>query len=347
MKKAVILKFTPKDLKQFLVNHGEPAYRAKQILEWVYKKGATLFAEMTNLPKDLRERLEQLAEIGFLEKITEQISADGTSKILFGLSDGQGVETVVLPYNIGYSACISTQVGCKMGCVFCASGLPGYIRNLTAAEIMAQVLQAGAAARACGQELKSIVLMGSGEPLDNWDPVIKFLEAVRDPERLGMSLRHVTLSTVGLVPKIKELAELGFPLTLAVSLHAPNDELRSKIMPINRKYPLAQLVAACDDFTKKTGRRVTYEYVLIDGVNDDSALAEELAIRLRGKNCHVNLIALNAVPELDLQPSPVQAVRVFRDTLRQKKINVTVRRELGADIAAACGQLRADYMRKC
>lgn len=347
LRKAVILKFAPNELKPFLVNIGEPAYRAKQILEWVYQKGATSFTEMTNLPKSLRDRLEQTAEIGFLEKVTEQVSVDGTAKILFGLSDGQGVETVVLPYDIGYSACISTQVGCKMGCIFCASGLPGYIRNLTAAEMMAQVLQAGESVRMRGQELKSLVLMGSGEPLDNWDATIKFLEAVRDPGRLGMSLRHVTLSTSGLVPKIQELARLGYPLTLAVSLHAPNDGLRSKIMPINKKYPLTPLLTACDEYTKATGRRVTYEYILIAGLNDSAELAEELAVRLRDRNCHVNLITLNAVPELDLRPSPEAAVRTFRDTLRQRKINVTVRRELGADIAAACGQLRNNYMREC
>lgn len=326
---------------------GEPAYRAKQVMEWIYQKGAASFAEMTNLPQGLRDKFEETAKIGFLDEISRQVSADGTEKYLFGLSDGQTVETVILPYEIGYSACISTQVGCKMGCSFCASGLPGFIRNLTAAEIMAQVIWVRHALGQRNGGLKSIVIMGSGEPLDNFTETVTFLEAVRDPNRLAMSLRHVTLSTSGLVPKMRELAALGMPLTLAISLHAPNNQLRDKLMPINKKFPLEKLMEACDDFATATGRRITYEYVMIDGLNDQPEQARELAQLLNGRLHHVNLIPLNAVAEMEFRPSPKIVVNRFADLLREKKINVTVRRRLGADIAAACGQLRNSNLGDC
>ncbi|MDW7651906.1 MAG: 23S rRNA (adenine(2503)-C(2))-methyltransferase RlmN [Bacillota bacterium] len=345
--KAALLQLSPKELKGLLASLGQPAYRAGQILDWVYRKGAVSFAEMTNIPTDLRARLGEICRLGFLEEKTRQVSGDGTEKYLFVLSDGQSVETVILPYEAGYSACISTQAGCKMGCLFCASGLPGFIRNLTAGEIMAQVLQVKHSLQKRGRELKSLVLMGSGEPLDNFTETMSFLEAVEDPDRLGMSLRHVTLSTSGLAPKIRELAAAGRPLTLAVSLHAPNNVLRNKIMPINRKYPLEALLAACDEFAAVTGRRITYEYILIDGVNDKPEHAAELAALLKGRLSHVNLIPLNAVPELGLSPSPQPVVGRFARMLRDRKVNVTVRRRLGADIAAACGQLRNNFTENC
>ena len=347
MDKVNLLELSVSELQTFLVGLGQPAYRAGQLLAWLYQKGAYSFVEMTNLPKELREQLMDAATPGFLDRKTEQVSTDGTEKYLFALSDGQTVETVVLPYDIGFSACISTQVGCKMGCLFCASGLPGFLRNLTAAEIMAQVLHVKNALHKRGKELKSLVLMGSGEPLDNYDETVAFLQAVRDPQRLAMSLRHVTLSTSGLVPKINELAKLGWPLNLAVSLHAPNNRLRDKIMPINKAYPLQSLFVACDAYSRATGRRVTYEYILIDQLNDKVEHANELSSVLKGKLCHVNLIPLSAVPELGLHPSPQSAVHQFRDTLRKRNINVTVRRRLGADIAAACGQLRNNYLGEC
>ncbi|EEG76719.1 23S rRNA (adenine(2503)-C(2))-methyltransferase RlmN [Dethiobacter alkaliphilus] len=347
MDKVNLLELSTSELQEFFQSLGQPAFRAKQVMDWLYQQGAQTFNEMTNLPKGLREQLAQKAVPGFLSVVTEQVSEDGTEKYLFALPDGQTVETVVLPYDIGFSACISTQVGCKMGCLFCASGLPGFVRNLTAAEIMAQVLQVKNALRKRGKELKSLVLMGSGEPLDNFRETIAFLEAVRDPQKLAMSLRHVTLSTSGLVPKIEELAKLGWPLNLAVSLHASNNRVRDKIMPVNKTYPLEPLLSACDTYSRATGRRVTYEYILIDRLNDKTEHAKELASLLKGRLCHVNLIPLNAVDELGLKPSPQNTVKQFRDTLRQKGVNVTVRRKLGADIAAACGQLRNEYLGEC
>ena len=346
-KKTTVLELSPKKLKGLLASLGQSGYRAGQILEWIYQKGAVSFDEMTNIPKDLRARLEEITRLGFLDEITRQVSGDGTEKYLFALLDGQTVETVILPYETGYSACISTQVGCKMGCLFCASGLPGFIRNLSSDEIMAQVLHVKNQLRKRGRELKSLVLMGSGEPLDNYTETLAFLESVQDPERLAMSLRHVTLSTSGLVPKIRELADWGRPLTLAVSLHASNDVIRDKVMPINRKYPLKELLAACDDYAKKTGRRITYEYILIEGENDRMEHARELAALLKGRLCHVNLIPLNAVDDLGFKPSPHPVVGRFAATLRENRINVTVRRRLGADIAAACGQLRNNYTGDC
>lgn len=343
MKKADILNMTPDELKGFLAGLGEPPYRAKQILEWVWHRGVSSFTEMTNLPASLRGRLNNAAVLGSLDRVASERSADGTEKLLFSLADGQTVETVILPYDIGSSACISTQVGCRMGCLFCASGRPGFVRNLTAGEILAQVRAVRRVLQGRGQELKNMVLMGSGEPLDNWDSTIAFLEAVRDPLRLGMSVRHVTLSTSGLVPQIRQLAGLGWPLNLAVSLHAPDNALRNRIMPINKKYPLEELLPACDLYAKATGRRVTYEYVLIAGLNDGPGHARELTRLLNGRLCHVNLIPLNSVPELNLQPSPQAEVKMFRDILKNKGVNATVRRKMGADIAAACGQLRNNF----
>jgi 23S rRNA (adenine2503-C2)-methyltransferase len=346
-RKVNILALPPKDLSGFLQALGAPAYRGNQILAWIYQRGAASWDEMTDLPLQLRQQLQETAAIGMLDLTARQVSGDGTEKYVFALSDGQAVETVALPYDIGFSACVSSQVGCKMGCLFCASGLPGFIRNLSAAEIMAQVLYVKNRLAERGVALKSLVLMGSGEPLDNFAATLAFLEAVQDPKRLGMSLRHVTLSTSGLVPKIRELAAFGRPLNLAVSLHAPNNDLRDRIMPINRKYPLQDLLPACDQYARDTGRRVTYEYILMDGLNDLPEHAAELAALLRGRLCHVNLIPLNAVPELGLAPSPSAKVQAFAALLRKKSVQVTVRRRLGADIAAACGQLRNQILGDC
>ncbi|MBS4022478.1 MAG: 23S rRNA (adenine(2503)-C(2))-methyltransferase RlmN [Dethiobacter sp.] len=343
MKTTIALALTPAAMAGFLEGLGEPPYRADQVLDWLYRKQAYNFSDMTNLPQGLREKLQKEAKTGFLELVKQQVSDDGTIKLLFALGDGESVETVALPYRTGHSVCVSTQVGCKMGCLFCASGMPGFVRNLTAAEIMAQVLQVKKLLAAEGHALKSMVLMGTGEPLDNWAALLPFLNAVHDPARLGMSLRHVTISTSGVAPRILDLAKLGWPLTLSVSLHAPNDKLRGKIMPVNRKYPLSVLLPACWEFAEITGRRVTFEYLLIDSLNDGENQARELSGLLRGMQCHVNLIPLNAVPELPFTPSKDAAVLRFQEILRQNKINVTVRRKLGADIAAACGQLRNTF----
>lgn len=340
MSKINILALSPEGLRSFLEQMGEKPYRAGQILAWLYRKGAQSWEEMTDLPKALRKRLSESAETGLLPPVKKQTSTDKTEKYLVALADGQAVETVMLPYDTGTSACISTQVGCKMGCVFCASGMPGFIRNLSAAEIMAQVLLIKNRLLQHGRELKSFVLMGSGEPLDNYEAVVEFLGAVQDRERLGMSLRHVTLSTSGLAPKILSLAGLGRPLNLAVSLNAPNNALRDRLMPVNRAYPLEQLLPACDEYAKKTGRRVTYEYILLQNINDQAEHARQLAALLTNRLAHVNLIPFNAVPELGLKPSPRNVVNEFAGILKKKMINVTVRRRLGADIAAACGQLR-------
>lgn len=340
MPKKTILSMTTGELSEFLQNLGEPQFRAGQILDWIYRKGTFEFDSMTNLPATLREKLKEKIAVGLLETVTCRQSGDGTAKLLFRLADGESVEKVLLPYRTGYSVCVSSQAGCRMGCAFCASGLPGLIRNLTAAEMMAQLLQAREVIHQNGQKLNSIVVMGSGEPLDNWDALIEFLLAVKDPLRLGMSLRHVTISTCGLVPKIMELAKLGFPVTLAVSLHAPSDELRSRLMPINKKYPLSTLLKACREFAAATGRRVTFEYVMIKGLNDSDQHARELSGLLDDFDCHVNIIPFNEVKEKPFEKSDRIRIERFAEILRKNGLKVTVRRRMGSDIAAACGQLR-------
>jgi 23S rRNA (adenine2503-C2)-methyltransferase len=344
MQKVNLLDLSPAELRVFLTDLGEPPYRAAQIQDWLYKRGAESFAQMGNLPRDLREKLPEIAGIGLLRVLSEQVAQDGARKLLFALPDGNSVETVVLPYEHGFSVCVSTQVGCRWKCGFCASGLQGFVRNLRAAEIMAQVLQVKNNLRSGGMALKSIVLMGTGEPLDNWDGTVAFLHAVREPELLAMSLRHVTLSTVGLPERIRALAEFRWPVTLAVSLHAAEDALRDRIMPVNRKYPLPVLLAACDYYAEKTGRRITYEYIMLSDINDTREHARKLSVLLRGRLCHVNLIALNTVRGLDYRPSAEAEVRRFVDILVKEKISTTVRRRLGSEIAAACGQLRNTFL---
>ncbi len=340
MDKINLLALNADEVKGFLTRFGEPAFRANQLLDWIWRKNADSFTEMSNLPLVLRRQLADVAVIGILKLLRTQESKDGTVKLLFALQDGQTVETVILPYDIGNSVCLSTQVGCKMGCAFCASGMPGFIRNLAQEEIMEQLLFARRIEQARGRRVKNVVLMGSGEPLDNWDEVLAFLQAVNDPQRLGMSLRHITLSTAGLIPKILELAAKKLPLNLAVSLHAADNDLRSRLLPVNKKYPVEELVAACDQYTAVTGRRVTYEYILLDNINDRPEHARRLTELLRGRLCHVNLIPLNPVAELPYRPSPPGRVKTFATVLEEAGLNVTVRRRLGSDIAAACGQLR-------
>jgi 23S rRNA (adenine2503-C2)-methyltransferase len=344
MQKVNLLDLSPAELRGFLAELGEPPYRSAQIMDWLYRRGADSFAQMTDLPRALREKLPELAETGLLPIVAEQAAHDGTRKLLFALQDGHSVETVILPYEHGTSACVSTQVGCRWGCGFCASGQHGFVRNLRPAEIMAQALQVKNRLRSGGMALKSIVLMGTGEPLDNWDGTVAFLRSARDPGLLGMSLRHITLSTVGLPVRIRALADFRWPVTLAVSLHAAEDALRDKIMPVNRKYPLAVLLSACDYYTEKTGRRITYEYVMIQNVNDSEEQARKLSALLRGRLCHVNLIVMNPVPGLGFSPSGEAAVQSFAETLLNERISATVRRRLGLGIAAACGQLRNAFL---
>jgi len=317
---------------------GEPKYRAGQIYGWLHKKQARTFREMTNLPAALREKLEKTAKIAPVEtRLRLESKLDGTQKYLFALEDGNCVEAVWMEYHHGPSLCISTQVGCRMGCAFCASTLGGLVRNLTPGELLGEVYEAQ---RQMGRPVSSLVLMGIGEPLDNLPSVLDFLAILSSPEGQNLSLRHVSLSTCGIIPGIRQLMDKKLGLTLSISLHAPDDAARSAIMPVNRRYPIGELMAVCREYFAATGRRISYEYALIDGVNDAPEQAAALARLLRGQNCHVNLIPVNPVAERATRRSSREAVERFRDRLQQLGVNATVRRELGSDISAACGQLR-------
>lgn len=325
------------ETEQMIQDIGEPRYRGRQIFKWVHQKGAAEFAEMTDLPKELRDKLQGLTTPGGLSVITAKTSADGTTKYLFGLADGNAVESVFLPHDYGCSVCVSSQVGCRMGCRFCASTMEGLVRNLTAGEIYAQVM---GIQTHTGTRVDSVVIMGSGEPMDNLDEVLKFIFLIISPDGLNIGSRHITVSTCGVVPGIHRLAEVNNQVTLSISLHAPNDEIRDRIMPINRKYPIGELIQACREYVQKTNRRVTFEYALINGVNDSREQARELGRLLQGLLCHVNLIPLNKVEEREYtKPAPAR-VKEFKDTLQGLGIPVTVRKEMGGDIDAACGQLR-------
>jgi len=316
--------------------NGLPRFRAAQVLSWVYG-GAQSFDEMTNLPLTLRTRLAEEFTLEEVSVVDELVSSDGTQKFVFSLADGQLVEGVLMHYRHGNTVCISTQAGCKMGCKFCASPPAGFGRNLTAGEMLGQVMTAG---RACGGRVDNVVLMGIGEPLDNFDNVMRFLENLSDERGYRMSLRHVSLSTCGLVPRIDELAARKLQLTLSVSLHAPNDEVRNKIMPVNAKWGVDELLAACDRYFETTGRRICYEYALIGGVNDRREHALELASRLAKKGTMVNLIPFNPVPGTGFSQSSPETMRDFQQTLIRHGVNATVRRTLGSDLNASCGQLR-------
>ncbi len=332
-----ILSLSRNELTREILDLGEKAFRAKQIYEWLHVKKIADFSQMSNISVQLRERLSKKFCIKSL-KIKKRLVSDmdNTVKYLYGLPDGQAVESVLMEYRHGNSLCISTQVGCKMGCRFCASAIAGFVRNLEPSEMLLQVYETE---RDSGRRVDSIVLMGIGEPLDNFDNVMKFLSLLNSDGE-GMSLRHISLSTCGLVERIYELAELKTGLTLSVSLHAATDEKRSEIMPVNKRYGLEKLMAACRDYFKKTGRRISFEYSLIEGVNDTEQSARELTELLCGMNCHVNLIPINEIRERDYKKS--RYVESFQKMLVSAGINATVRRTLGADINAACGQLRRD-----
>ncbi len=326
------------ELNTFLAETGEPKFRAKQIFSWLHGKGVTTFDEMTNLSQALREKLKKLCYITSFEiKRKLQSSLDGTIKYLFELPDAEFVETVLMRYEHGNSVCISTQVGCKMGCEFCASTKAGFVRHLTASEILEQVY---AVERDTGEKISNIVLMGIGEPLDNFDNVLRFLSLISSPDGRNLSHRHISVSTCGLVDRIYELADMNLQLTLSISLHATDDETRNSIMPVNRKFNIEKLLTACRYYTDKTHRRISYEYALIKGVNDTKAEALKLASLLKGTLCHVNLIPVNFVEEAGFEKSSKESVYAFQKVLTDKGINATVRRTLGADINAACGQLR-------
>lgn len=326
------------ELTAFLVQLGEPEYRTRQLWQWLWQKGAVDFSELTNISKPLREKLTQQAWLGHLKVITKLISAhDKTTKFLFGLPDGEAVESVLMYHNYGLSVCVSTQVGCQMGCRFCASTIGGVVRNLEAWEIYDQVLRAQNEA---GARVSSIVIMGSGEPLENYDNVLHFIRMVNDPQGLNIGQRHITLSTCGVVPRIYDLAKEDLDITLSISLHAATDEQRSAIMPVNRKYPLQVLLKACTDYIALTKRRITFEYALLAGVNDSTEEAHRLGKLLKGMLCHVNLIPVNPVEGRGYTKPGGRQVKEFQKTVESYGIETTTRRELGADIEAACGQLR-------
>ena len=331
---------TQQELAAVLKELGQPAFRAKQVFAWLHK-GVRSYDEMTNLPKALRDTLAEKYPINAPKVVRKQESKrDGTIKYLWELSDGNCVETVLMRYNYGNTVCISTEVGCRMGCAFCASTIGGLVRRLEPYEMLDEVLFTQIDS---GLPISRIVLMGIGEPLDNFDNVMRFLELVNSPDGLNISMRHISLSTCGLVPKIDELAKRKLQISLAISLHGPNDAIRDKIMPVNKAYPSEELLAACRRYFDATGRRIHFEYAMIDGVNDGEVHARELLRRLKGLPAHFNLIPLNHVEESPLKPSSKAAVARFQKILEDGGITATVRRTLGGEIDASCGQLRREY----
>ena len=330
---------TPAQLTETLKAMGEPAFRAKQIFSWLHR-GAESFDEMSNLSKPLREKLNASCALTPPIAARKQISRlDGTIKYLWELADGNCIESVLMQYHHGNTVCISSQVGCRMGCAFCASTIAGKVRDLTPAELLDQVIFTQ---KDSGLPISNIVLMGIGEPMDNLDNVLRFLELVNHPDGINIGMRHISLSTCGVIPGIERLAELELQLTLSVSLHAPDGETRSRIMPVNRAYPVEDLFAACHRYFQKAGRRISFEYAMIDGVNDHDWQADLIADRLRGMPGHVNLIPLNDVVESPFKPS--RRIAAFQKRLESHGLTATVRRSLGGDIDASCGQLRRKAM---
>lgn len=336
-----ILDYNLEELQKWMKDNKESSFRAKQIMDWLYK-GACNFDDMKNLPKNTKENLKLNFKIELPKVIEKFVSKkDGTVKLLLGYDDGNLIETVVMKYTHGNSICVSTQIGCRMGCKFCASTLEGRVRDLSCGEIISQVL---VAQKEIGDRISNIVLMGSGEPLDNYENVIKFIKLVNEKYSLNIGQRHITLSTCGLVPKIKQLADEDLQITLAISLHAPNDNIRKQSMPIANKYSIDEIIEACTYYINKTGRRITFEYALIKDFNDTRECAEELSFLLKNMLCHVNLIPVNEVKEREYKRAEKKNIERFKDILSKKNIEVTVRREMGSDINAACGQLRRSYL---
>lgn len=337
--KIDLLSLSKEEIREVIASMGEPRYRADQVMGWVAK--GTPVERMANLPKSFREELGKRAFVTNLRTLSHQRSGDGTEKFLFAFQDGQSAECVLMRYKHGNSVCLSTQIGCRMECAFCASTKNGLVRSLSPGEILAEVF---AVMRESGERVTHIVLMGTGEPLDNMENVLKFIDLVTSPDGLNISARHISLSTSGLVPEIDRLANDKRQITLSVSLHAPNDEKRSMLMPVNRAYPVGVLIEACRRYFAVTGRRISFEYAMIAGVNDGEEDAKELAALLKGMQAHVNLIPLNRVKESPYRPSPRRNVDRFCEILGENGVNVTVRRRLGSDIDAACGQLRANHI---
>lgn len=331
------------ELQLFMADMKEPKFRGKQVFEWVHKKQVSSFDEMTNLSKSLREKLQQNAILCGVEMVRRLVSqVDGTRKYLFALENDSVIESVLMKYEHGNTVCISTQAGCRMGCKFCASTIDGVERNLTAGEMLSQVYEIQ---KDCGERISGVVLMGSGEPLDNYENVMKFIHLINDPDGQNMGQRHITLSTCGLIERMYQLEEEHLQITLAVSLHAPNDEIRKKIMPVAKANSMDRLLAACNDYAEKTKRRVTFEYAMMQGVNDSDDCARELARKLRDMLCHVNLIPVNDVKERDYVKSSNDRVKRFASLLQENGVETTIRRKLGSDIDAACGQLRRSHLK--
>lgn len=331
------------ELIDFIVSIGEKKFRAEQIYGWLHNKLVNNFEDMKNLSVTLKNKLADNSYIPNIEILDIKKSNDGTAKYLFELEDGQVIETVLMSYKHGNSVCISSQAGCRMGCKFCASGINGLVRNLTPAEMLEQIY---AVERESDSPISNIVVMGTGEPFDNYDNLIKFINIINSKKGKNIGQRNITISTCGIVPKIYDFADLHLGVNLAISLHAPNDEIRQSIMPIVNKYTYEELMGACKYYILKTNRRITFEYALIKGVNDSKEDAYILAGRLKGMLCHVNLIPMNRVDEKPYEKSEDKAVRLFKDVLDSKKITTTIRRSLGDDVDAACGQLRKTYSSK-
>lgn len=339
-----IKSMTLEELRQALTGLGEKPFRAKQLYEWIHRKLAVSYDEMTNLSKHLREKLEKEYPLTVLEAVDVQVSKqDGTCKYLFRLEDGNVIESVLMRYHHGNSVCISSQVGCRMGCKFCASTIGGLTRNLRSSEMLDQIYRIQ---RLSQERVSNVVVMGTGEPLDNYENLLRFIELLTGEDGLHISQRNLTVSTCGLVPKIRQLADEKLQITLALSLHAPNDEKRKELMPIAYKYTMDEVLDACRYYFQKTGRRITFEYSLVRGVNDFEEDACQLAGQIQDINCHVNLIPVNPVKERSFRQSTRQAVENFKIKLEKCGINVTIRREMGRDIDGACGQLRKSYIDK-
>ncbi|SFR95614.1 23S rRNA (adenine(2503)-C(2))-methyltransferase RlmN [Anaeromicropila populeti] len=342
MEKADIRSLDYDDVLNQMNEFGEKSFRGKQVYEWLHKKLAVNFSEMTNLSKQLRENLEEKFYIPAVTAVESRTSVNGeTTKYLFQLEDERVIESVLMKYKHGNSVCISSQVGCRMGCRFCASTIGGLERNLLPSEMLGQIYEIQ---KISGERVSNVVVMGTGEPLDNFENLIQFIKILTDENGLNISQRNITVSTCGLVEQIRRLGDLDLQITLAISLHAPNDELRKTLMPVANKYSIEEIMNACRYYYSITGRRLSFEYSLVEGVNDSEFQAKELAKLVKGMNCHINLIPVNPIKERDYKHSSMQFIQKFKNILEKNRINVTIRREMGADIDAACGQLRKSYM---
>ena len=339
MNRIGVSSYTLEKLTGFVTGLGQPAFRAKQLFSWLHEKRVQEFSAMTNLPKSFLQQMEQQCTIETLRPLRRQCAKDGTVKYLFGLADGNSIETVLMRYSYGNSVCVSTQVGCRMGCRFCASTQGGRVRNLTAGEIANEIY---AVMADTGERVSHIVLMGIGEPLDNFDNVMDFLSIISCPQGVNIGMRNISLSTCGLVPMMEKLAQKKLGLTLSVSLHAPTNEMRSSMMPVNDAYPLEKLIPACRAYQRATGRRISFEYSIARGVNDSEQTARKLAKLIEGMSAHVNLIPINPVDGSPYSAADAANVRRFQNTLLSLGVNATVRRRLGTEISAACGQLRRE-----